>query len=65
MMYKILETLRAKIEKKNGKIKIDTVKNRKIRNTTRTNAQDAFISNTSRTLIGRYQKAHSHIQGLR
>lgn len=46
MMYKILETLGAKIEKKKRKNKNRYIKNRKIRNTTRINAQNAFISNT-------------------
>ena len=49
MMYKILEILGAKIEKRKNKNRY--IKNRKIRNTTRINAQDAFISNISGCII--------------
>ena len=60
MMFKILETLGGKVEKKNNKIIID-IQNKQIRNPRRINAQNAFISNTRRSLARQIQKSNIFI----
>lgn len=57
MMYKILETLGAKIEKKNGKIKIDTSKIEKFEIPPELMHKMRSSVILAGALIGRYQKA--------
>ena len=57
MMYKILETLGAKIEKKNGKIKIDTSKIEKFKIPPELMHKMRSSVILAGALIGRYQKA--------
>ena len=57
MMYKILETVGAKIEKKNGKIKIDTSKIEKFERPPELMHKMRSSVILAGALIGRYQKA--------
>lgn len=62
MMFKILETLGGKVEKKNNKIIIDTSKINKFEIPEELMHKNAFISNTRRSLARQIQKQYFHTQ---